>query len=271
MNDFTNVTARSLNEIREKTPLIHNITNYVVMNTTANALLSLGASPVMAHAVEEAEEMAGIASALVLNIGTLSEKWIEAMLLAGKAARQNGTPVILDPVGAGATGLRTDTAVKIIHEAQPGIVRGNASEILALAQSEMKTKGVDSTASAESALETAQEFAAKTGCAVAISGKVDYIVSDDGEQVLEVHNGSPLMGRITGTGCMATAISGAFSAVDNQPFRAAASGMIAMGVAGEMAAEHASAPGSFQTAFLDALYHLSENEINKRARLERNG
>ncbi|MBD3224989.1 MAG: hydroxyethylthiazole kinase [Caldithrix sp.] len=268
MQDYPAITIQNIHTIRQNIPLVHNITNYVVMNTTANALLSVGASPVMAHAVEEVEEMVELASALVINIGTLSDKWIEAMLKAGKSARQNKKPVVLDPVGAGATGLRTDTAVKILHEAQPTIVRGNASEILALAQSELKTRGVDSTTSSDTAVEAARALARKTGSTVTISGKVDYIISQDSETVVGVNNGTPMMGKITGTGCMSTAITGAFAAVNQNALQAAVAGMVVMGVAGEMAGEQANAPGSFQTALLDALYQVNEQEINARAKIQ---
>lgn len=251
-----------LKKVRENAPLIHNITNYVVMNSTANTLLSLGASPVMAHATEEMEEMVSIASALVLNIGTLSEKWIEAMHLAGKTAKRIGKPVILDPVGAGATSLRTNATKSIIETIKPQVIRGNASEILAIAQAEMTTKGVDSTASAHEAVDVAKQLADKTGSVVSISGKTDYVT--DGKTVHEISNGHPLMGKITGTGCAATAITGAFVAVNDDYLTAATEAMLIMGIAGEMAGEEADAPGTFQIKFLDALYNIDEKEIQKR-------
>lgn len=251
-----------LKTLRENGPLIHNITNYVVMNSTANALLSIGASPVMAHASEEMEEMVSIASALVLNIGTLSEKWIEAMHLAGKAAKRKGKPVILDPVGAGATSLRTNATKSIIETIKPQVVRGNASEILAIAQAEMATKGVDSTASAEEAVEVAKNLAKQTGSVISISGKTDYIT--DGKTTHEVTHGHKLMGNITGTGCMASALTGAFAAINENYLIAATEAMLAMGIAGEMASEEADAPGTFQVKFLDALYKINEEEIDKR-------
>ncbi len=251
-----------LGKIRAQSPLVHNITNYVVMNNTANALLCIGASPVMAHAVEEMEEMVSIAGALVLNIGTLSEKWIEAMFVAGKAAKTKGIPVILDPVGAGATTLRTKTAGQIIAEIKPDIIRGNASEIMALAKAGIKTKGVDSTAESGSALESASQIANDHGAVVCVSGATDYIT--DGKQMTSVKNGHPLMAKITGTGCTASAITGAFAAVRHDYFAAAVEAMFAMGISGEMASEKADAPGSFQVQFLDALYKLNAVEIEKR-------
>ncbi len=251
-----------LKVIRDNSPLVHNITNYVVMNTTANALLSIGASPVMAHAIEEMEEMVAISSALVINIGTLSEKWIEAMFVAGKAAKKKGIPVILDPVGVGATKLRTETANRIIKEVQPDIIRGNGSEIMALANSGVKTKGVDSTAESSSAVDVAKQIALENDAIVCVSGATDYITN--GDQVATVGNGHPLMGKVTGTGCTASAIIGAFAAVVGNYFVATIEAMLAMGIAGEMAANEADAPGSFQVKFLDALYRLGSSKIEEK-------
>lgn len=252
---------KDLETIRSNAPLVHSITNYVVMNTTANALISLGASPVMAHAVEEMEEMASIASALVINIGTLSEKWIEAMFLAGKTANKKGIPVILDPVGAGATSLRTNTCHKLIDEVQPQIIRGNASEIMALVQSGVKTKGVDSTASSDSALDAAKNLALNANTVVSVSGVTDYIT--DGTEAIAVENGHALMGKLTGTGCTASVVTAAFAAVNSHRLKAAAEAMIVMGTAGEMAAEKADAPGSYYMEFLNALYRIDGESIRK--------
>jgi hydroxyethylthiazole kinase len=257
-----NQLNNDLKELREKAPLIHSITNYVVMNSTANALLSIGASPVMAHELREMEEMASIASALVLNIGTLSERWIEAMHIAGKTARSKNKPIVLDPVGAGATSLRTQTTKDLIESSRPQIIRGNASEILAVAKARMSTKGVDSTAKAEEAVDVAKEFAKDTNSVITISGKTDYIT--DGKTLHKVEKGHPLMGRITGTGCTATVLTAAFSAINNDYLTAATEAMTIMGIAGEMASEEADAPGTFQVKFLDALYKINEEEINKR-------
>lgn len=253
--------------IRATAPLVHNITNYVVMNTTANALLTLGASPVMAHAEEEVEEMAGIARALVLNIGTLSAAWIESMLKAGRIASRNGRPIVLDPVGAGATRFRTATAHRLLREAPPAIIRGNASEIRALVSAERGTKGVDSTHSSGEALDAAQALSRQHRCVVSVSGSTDLIVSE--AAVIRVSNGHPLMPRVTGLGCTATALTGAFAAVNPNPLAAAAHAMAVMGIAGEMAAEQARGPGSFQVAFLDALFLLRESDIRGRLKLER--
>jgi hydroxyethylthiazole kinase len=252
--------------IHSQAPLVHNITNYVVMNTTANALLALGASPVMAHAEEEVEEMAGIARALVINIGTLSPPWIEAMLKAGRVAKRNGLPIVLDPVGAGATRFRTATAQRLLRDAPPAIIRGNASEIRALYMAEHETKGVESTRAPEEALEAAQALARHYDCTVSVSGSTDLIVSAGA--VIRVSNGHPMMPRVTGLGCTATALTGAFAAVNPSPLLAAAHAMAVMGIAGEIAATRSAGPGSFQVHFLDALYLLQEADIRARLKME---
>lgn len=253
---------RDLMRIRAEAPLVLNITNYVVMNTTANALLAIGASPVMAHAVEEVEELTGLARALVINIGTLSTPWIEAMRVAGKAAVRLGVPVVLDPVGCGATRFRTSTVQSLIAEVRPTVIRGNASEIRALVQAESLTKGVDSLHSPEEILDEARQLARAVGCVVSVSGPVDLVV--DGERIARVANGHPMMTRVTGMGCTASAITGAYAAVCGDPFDAAVSAMAVVGMAGEIAAEHAAGPGSFQVGFLDALHGLGEAEISRR-------
>ncbi len=252
---------RSIEDIRAKSPLIHNITNYVVMNNTANALLAMGASPVMIHAEEEVADMAAMASALVINIGTLSEPWLRGMFKAFAAAVEKGVPVIIDPVGAGATPYRTRTIRELIHAGQPAIIRGNASEIMALTDDTLKTKGVDSTAGSNEAVATAQHIAGDRKCVVCISGEVDYIVNS--EKVVQVHNGHPMMTKVTGLGCTASALCGAFAAVEKNPLAAAAKAMAVMGIAGEMAVERSQGPGSLQMHFLDILYGLSETDIRK--------
>ena len=256
-----------LARIRAESPLVHNITNYVVMNTTANALLALGASPVMAHALDEVEEMVGLARALVLNIGTLSAPWVEAMLRAGREARRRGIPVVLDPVGSGATRLRTETAQRLLDEVGPTIVRGNASEIASLVTSDASTKGVDSTRSSEDTVELARSLAARRGCAVVASGPTDIVVGEGA--VLRVFNGHAMMPRVTGMGCAATALVGAVAAVNPSPLEAAAHGMALTGIAGEMAAEQAEGPGSFQVHFLDALHRIREADVRRRLRMKR--
>ncbi|MDD3440394.1 MAG: hydroxyethylthiazole kinase [Kiritimatiellae bacterium] len=247
-------------------PLVHNITNYVVMNFTANILLAAGAAPVMAHAENEVEEMVAFAKALVLNIGTLDDAWIAAMLKAGRKASELGVPVILDPVGAGATTLRTEAARRILGEVRVSLVRGNASEILALSGAEARTRGVDSADTVEAAAARAGALARDLGVPVAITGPVDCVT--DGRRVLRVANGHPLMGCVTGTGCGATAIIGAFAGVDADPVSAAATGLAYYGLAGEVAADGAAGPGSFMIRFLDALHALTPEELEQGVRIQ---
>lgn len=252
-------------QIRVRSPLIHNITNYVVMNVTANALLAIGASPVMAHAVEEVEEMAEMADALVLNLGTLSMPWIEAMFLAAHRAKRRGIPIVLDPVGAGATTFRTRTATRVLKELGPTIVRGNASEILALGGANGSTKGVDSTFQSDQALDAAQALSEQFKCVVSVSGARDLVV--EGTRVARIDNGHPMMARATGSGCIATALTGAFAAINPVAFEAAAHAMMLSGIAGELAAAAASGPGSYQVRFLDLLYGLSGDQLRLAIRM----
>lgn len=258
--------GEALRRVRAEAPVVHNITNYVVMNTTANALLAIGASPIMAHAPQEMEQMVGIASALVLNIGTLSDPWIDAMLLAGRAARRRGIPIVLDPVGAGATSYRTTTAVRLLTELSPTIVRGNASEIRALCSEGAATRGVDSVHSSEESLDAARAVSEQYGCVVSMSGAVDIIVS--GASVARVRNGVPMMARVTGMGCTASALTGAFAAVASSPFHAATHTMVMLGAAGELAGKRAAGVGSFQVELLDALGALAPEELEQHARVE---
>lgn len=258
---------QDIQQIRANAPLVHNITNYVVMNTTANALLAIGASPVMAHAREEVAQMAAIASALVINIGTLSGPWVQAMAAAMKVAGEKEIPIILDPVGVGATAYRTQTANQLLATAAPAVIRGNASEIIALVVSGAETKGVDATAAAESALTAGQTLHETTGSTVCISGATDYIIG--GEAVVSISNGHPLMPRVTGLGCTATALCGAFAAVNPSGQQATAHAMATMGIAGEMAAESANGPATFQTAFIDSLYQLKADDVARRLKAGR--
>ena len=257
---------KSVEMIRQKAPVVHNITNYVAMNNTANALLALGASPVMAHAQEEVEEMVNISSALVINIGTLSKPWIYSMLKALGQARRNNISIILDPVGAGATTYRTQTARELISRHPPTIIRGNASEIMALSDDKSKTKGVDSAHASDTAISTAQKLSETCKCVVCVSGQTDYIVQS--KQIMKVKNGHPLMTKVTGLGCTASALCGAFAAVEKSSFVATVKAMAVMGIAGEMAAAQALGPGSLQTHFLDCLYGLSETDISQRLKIE---
>ncbi|MDR0422252.1 MAG: hydroxyethylthiazole kinase [Proteiniphilum sp.] len=257
--------VRDLNLVRKQSPLVHNITNYVAMNNSANALLAVGASPVMAHSTDEAAEMAGIASSLVINIGTLDAGWVSAMLIAGKTALERQIPVIFDPVGAGATAYRSQVCTQIIEECKPSIIRGNASEIIALFNAGAKTKGVDSTNASEDALNPAKALARESGSTVVVSGETDYIT--DGITVETVKNGNPMMARVTGMGCTASAIVGAFAAVNPNRLEAATHAMFVMGIAGETAAGYSKGNGTLQVNFLDMLFNLDEEIIRKQIRL----
>jgi hydroxyethylthiazole kinase len=258
-------TGADLAAIRERKPLVHQITNYVVMNETANAALALGALPVMAHALQEVEEMASAASALVLNIGTLSDEWVEAMLVAGRAANRAGVPIVLDPVGAGATAYRTETSRRLLDELEVSVVRGNSAEVATLGGREAEIRGVEAVGSGGGP-GLAREAARVLGCVVAVTGPVDHV--SDGATVHAVANGHELLGTVTGTGCMATAITGCFLAVrGDDAIAAATEALVAFGVAGEDAATQAKGPGSFHVALYDALYDLDPQKLDSRARL----
>ncbi|WP_022666788.1 hydroxyethylthiazole kinase [Desulfospira joergensenii] len=260
---------QDMEKIRQTAPLVHNITNFVVMNNTANALLALGASPVMAHAGPEVEDMVGLAGALVINIGTLSDPWIDSMFKAGKKAKERGIPIVLDPVGAGATPYRTRTALGLIRECIPAVIRGNGSEIMALCREEAATKGVDSTSGSDAAVSPARSLSLDLDCTVCVTGKTDYIIT--GSETLTIKNGHAMMPRVTGLGCTATALCGAFAAVNPNFGRASAHAMAVMGMAGEMAAETARGPGSLQVNFIDALYNISETDIENRLKIDELG
>lgn len=259
--------AEALERVREKRPLVHNITNFVVMNTTANALLALGASPVMAHAEEELEEMIRIADSVVINIGTLDRHWVSSMKKAVRIAGDLGKPLVLDPVGAGATAFRTKTALKLLESGNVSILRGNFGEISALLGSHGKTRGVDSSvydreAAKRLAFRAAQEF----NLTAAVTGETDYV--SDGGAVYAVENGTPLLGRVTGTGCMVTAITGAFAAVES-PLRAALSALVVFGVAAEKACEEAAYPGSFHVRLYDWLYRVDVRLVKERMKVKK--
>ncbi len=252
--------------VRERRPLVHNVTNYVVMNETANAILALGALPVMAHAREEVEEMVGLAGALVLNIGTLSESWIESMLVAGKAANERGVPVVLDPVGAGATSYRTETARRLLDELDVAVLRGNTGEVATLVGVEAEVRGVESVGAGGDAAALAQEAARTLGLVASVTGAVDHV--SDGERAAAVANGHPLLASVTGTGCMSTALTGCFLAGKEDPFEAAVEALVAFGVAGEEAAAGAKGPGSFHVGLYDALAALDPATLTARAKVE---
>ena len=256
----------NVDKVRGSSPLVHSITNYVAMNFTANALLSAGASPIMAHAKEELEELIGMAGSVVLNIGTLSSGWIESMQLAASIAAVNYKPLILDPVGAGASRLRTDTAISLLKDGGVTVVRGNASEIMALAGAGNITHGVDSCHSTDAALVSAKALALKYRCVVAISGWVDRVT--DGKIVYSIKGGSEYMSLVTGMGCTATALCAAHMAISENKLAAAITGMGAMAAAGGLAEVKANGPGTFAVHFLDALHTMTENDVNRLIEVE---
>jgi hydroxyethylthiazole kinase len=256
----------TLGELRARKPLVHQITNYVVMNETANATLALGALPVMAHAPEEVEEMVGLASALVLNIGTLSEHWVEAMLLAGRAANERGIPVVLDPVGAGATAYRTDTARRILDQVRVTVLRGNQAEIATLAGLDAEVRGVESMATGLEPAALARAAARQLGVVASVTGPIDHV--SDGDRILDVANGHPLLATVTGTGCISSALTGCFlAAKPEEPLEAAAETLAVLGVAAENAAAGAEGPGTFHARLYDALAGLDPDTLDERTRI----
>ena len=244
-----------LRKLAEERPLVHHITNYVTVNLVANVTLSTGALPVMAHAAEEVEEMSAAASALVINIGTLDRSQVESALLAGNSANESGVPVVLDPVGAGATTLRTQTAERLLTALEISVVCGNAGEIATLAGLSAEVRGVESLAG--DAEEATKEAAHALGITVAATGETDYV--SDGTRALAVENGYPLMGRVVGSGCASTAVAGCFAAVGGGDVETVAGALAYFGRAGEVAAGKAAGPGTFEPRLLDALAGLAEN------------
>lgn len=261
--------------LREHRPLIHHLTNFVVMNDCANIVLAAGASPVMAHAPEEVAELAAVSGALVLNIGTLTTEWIDSMIAAGRAANAAGVPVVLDPVGAGATRLRTDSCLRILQEVRVSVVRANASEAAVLAGQDARVKGVDAVIG--DGLAAARGLARRFDLVAAVTGVQDYI--SDGVRTCVVGNGDAWMSRLTGTGCMASSIVACFCAVESDALTAATSALAFYGSAGEIAAGRISpelyAPGwtpprgpmSFKAAFFDAVYNLTGDRAAELARV----
>jgi hydroxyethylthiazole kinase len=252
-----------LERLRERRPLVHNITNFVVMNFTANVLLALGASPAMVHAKEEVEEFVGISSALVVNIGTLDGPWVANMELAARHAAAKGIPWTLDPVGAGATAFRTRTALALLS-LHPSVLRANASEVIALSgASGHAPKGVDTTASSADAVDAGRQLSRNSATVVAVTGATDYVIGPD--RSIAIAGGSSMTKLVTGTGCAVTACVGAFLAVEKDPVLAATAALAVFKAASAMAAESAKGPGTFQIALLDALHRLAPRDLAKHA------
>jgi hydroxyethylthiazole kinase len=253
-----------LTAVRERGPLVHNITNFVAMNVMANVLLAIGASPAMVHAREEAAEFAELAQALTVNIGTANAEWGAAMEEAASVMARSGRPWVFDPVGVAATRFRQDLSDRLLAR-KPTVVRGNASEILTLAGLGGTARGVDAGDSVESAEEAAGEVARRTGGIVAVSGPVDFVT--DGSRAARVANGHPMMARITVMGCSLNGVIAAFC-VEAPAFDATVAALAAYGVAGQRAGAVAQGPGSFQPAFLDALHGLTPTALDADALIE---
>ncbi len=258
-----NEPSQHLNAMRAAAPLVQNITNYVAMNVMANVMLAAGASPAMVHARGEAAEFAGIASALSINIGTLDDEWADCMALAANAAGSSGTPWVLDPVAVGATALRRHVAARLLGLG-PTVIRGNASEILALAGVAAHGRGVDAADPVAAAEAAARDLAAQSGAVVAVTGAVDFVT--DGSRAVRIANGDPIMPLVTALGCSLTGIVAAFAAVA-PPFDATVAALAYYGAAGEVAAHDAKGPGSFQVAFLDALHAMTGARLDAMARI----
>jgi hydroxyethylthiazole kinase len=265
-----------LNNVKEKSPLVHQITNYVTVNDCANITLALGGSPVMAEDINEVREMVSISSSLVINIGTLNSITVQSMIVAGKMANKLNIPVILDPVGAGATSYRTDTAKRIIGEVKLSVIRGNLSEIKTLYGIETKTKGVDACQSVSvngnelmQEKEIAKALANKLNIVVAITGAVDIIT--DGKTLYTASNGHKMMCKVTGTGCMCTSLIGSYLGAGDNNLLAALAGIVSMGISGEIAYEgldkSKGGTGSLKVKIIDAIYNLSEDDIMKRSKI----
>ncbi|GAB4259704.1 MAG: hydroxyethylthiazole kinase [Thermoleophilia bacterium] len=252
--------------VQARKPLLHHITNFVVMNETANATLAVGALPVMAHAREEVEEMVGLADALVLNIGTLTAELVDTMVVAGRAANRKGIPVVFDPVGAGATQLRTEAARRILTEVTVSVLRGNAGEVATLAGRQAEVRGVESGRVSGGAATVAEQAARRLGIVTAVTGPIDYV--SDGTRTVGLANGHPRLATVTGTGCMATTLVAAAAAVTDDAFTGAVAGLVWLGIAGENAAGEAGGPGSYHVALYDALAGLNPPTLAARARVE---
>lgn len=254
-----------LSEVRSKRPLVHHITNYVTVNDCANVTICVGAAPVMAHSIDEVAEMVSMAGALVLNIGTLDAAQVGSMQRAGQRANELGIPIILDPVGAGATRFRTNTVFRLFNELDIAVIKGNAGEIATLAGAEGEVRGVDSYGVKGDPVQIAKDLAQKLGTTVVVSGATDIV--SDGTRTLLVDNGHELMGKVSGTGCMAASVTGAFAAVSNDRVVSTAAALAVFGLAGEKAALRSIGPASFKQALLDELYNLTPEDLAKGAKV----
>ncbi|MBN2364422.1 hydroxyethylthiazole kinase [candidate division WOR-3 bacterium] len=264
--DYSEIIARDINVLRQNRPLIHHMTNFVVMNQTANLTLAIGGQPVMSHAIEEVEEMVSYAGCLLLNIGTLVPELIDSMITAGRKANKLGVPVVFDPVGAGATKLRTDSAKRILSEVKVSIIRANLAETLTCAGIKAEIVGVDSRESDETALEKIKTASKILGTVIAVTGVKDVIT--DSKQTAICSNGNEIMGKVTGTGCSSSTSVACFASVEKDPFIAAVCGVCFYSLMGELAAEKSDGPASFEISLRDRIYSATEEEISRRLKLE---
>jgi hydroxyethylthiazole kinase len=258
--------AGMLQQVRERAPVVHHLTNWVTIYDCAQVVKTFGASPVMAHAAEEAADMASIASALVLNIGTLTPDFVDAMLIAARRANERNIPIVLDVCGAGATPLRDRECARILDGCHVSVIKGNASEIARVTGLAVTTKGVDSTAVNQDMATVAAELARRRACTVVVTGPVDTIAGCDG-RLLRVANGCPLMARVVGTGCMAASVIGTFCAVEPDTPAAAAGGLVCYEIAAEIAAADAAGPGTFKARWFDAIAALNTDSIRRMQRV----
>jgi hydroxyethylthiazole kinase len=256
----------SLERVRQHKPVVHHLTNWVTIYDCAQVVKTLGASPVMAHAPEEAAEMCQIASALVLNIGTLTVDFVEAMKLAARSANKKNIPVVLDVCGAGATALRDRKCLELLNEVRIDVIKGNASEVARVSGESVKTRGVDATEVGGDLTHMAEKLANQRKAVVVVTGQVD--IATDGKQTYRIANGHPMMTHVVGTGCMATSVIGAFAAVERDLALASACALSVYGIAAEMAATEASGPATFKEGLFDCLYHLDRETVGRLQRIE---
>lgn len=270
MNHVTTRAAELLGLVRSEAPLVHQITNYVTAGDCANVTLAIGASPIMADDISEAAEITALSSALVLNIGTLNEKTLASMTASGEKANELKIPVILDPVGAGVSSLRNSATQSILRRVRVAVIRGNLSEISFVAGLRAKPRGVDvsETDLRNDAAAVAKEAAAQTGCVAAVTGAVDVV--SDGRHTATIRNGHAMMAKVTGTGCMSTALTGAFAGATDDYYTAAAAGIAAMGIAGEIAWTKTGreGTGSFRAALIDAVSLLDRRTFERKAKID---
>jgi hydroxyethylthiazole kinase len=266
MTALSDIAFDLLERIRERQPVVHHMTNWVTIYDCANVVKVLGGSPIMAHAPEEAREMTGIASALVLNIGTLTVELVEAMKKSALCANEKGIPVVLDACGAGASKLRDQKCFELLDKTRIAVIKGNASEVARLAGEAVKTKGVDAGEVQADLRKLAADLAGQRDCTVVITGQEDII--SDGKNSYLVRNGDPMMGRIVGTGCMAASVIGTFVAVEADTAYAAAAGLVCYEVAAELATATSQGPGTFKEMFYDALFNLDRGTVAKMQKLE---